>query len=343
MRLKKIILYIFLAICIFSVCLFVVPSGSRIDPGLKNSQKQLKDYMKSHHINGVMLVSGKDGQPNVIKNNETSNKNDLVNADQLFPTASLQKIITGTAIYQLQQKGQLNWNTPLSKYYPQVSGSQDITIRELMNHTSGLINNARPSEPLKNQEEQIAYMLKYMQNDHLHTWDYQDVDYELLAAIISKESHLSYNDYIQKNFAKPLKLRQIKDYSEVNQNEIPQPMSSNVDWHKVVVTTSSDFGAGNLFISPNDYWKFVYNSVLKDPKMINEYAQQAKHQEVAYFGGVYFKGDVIRAEGSIPGYNACFVANYKTKEMIMLFSNNINYLTLKKASDYLLHHYMGLF
>ena len=159
MRLKKIILYIFLAICIFSVCLFVVPSRSRIDPGLKNSQKQLKDYMKSHHINGVMLVSGKDGQPNVIKNNETSNKNDLVNADQLFPTASLQKIITGTAIYQLQQKGQLNWNTPLSKYYPQVSGSQDITIRELMNHTSGLINNARPSEPLKNQEEQIAYML----------------------------------------------------------------------------------------------------------------------------------------------------------------------------------------
>ena len=204
-----------------------------------------------------------------------------------------------------------------------------------------MINNARPSEPLKNQEEQIAYMLKYMQNDHLHTWDYQDVDYELLAAIISKESGISYNDYIQKNFAKQLKLRQIKDYSEVKQNEVPQPMSSNVDWHKVVVTTSSDFGAGNLFISPNDYWKFVYNKVLKDPKMINEYAQQARRQAVAYYGGVYFKGDVIRAEGSIPGYNSCFVANYKTKEMIMLFSNNINYLTLKKASDYLLHHYMG--
>ncbi|MDK7281937.1 serine hydrolase domain-containing protein, partial [Haemophilus seminalis] len=86
--------------------------------------------------------------------------------DQLFPTASLQKIMTGTAIYNLQQKKELGWNTTLSKYYPQVSGSSDITIRELMNHTSGLINNARPSEPLKNQEEQIAYMLKYMQNDH---------------------------------------------------------------------------------------------------------------------------------------------------------------------------------
>lgn len=78
---------------------------SRIDPGLKNSQKQLKDYMKSHHINGVMLVSGKDGQPNVIKNNETSNKNDLVNADQLFPTASLQKIITEPQFISCSKKG----------------------------------------------------------------------------------------------------------------------------------------------------------------------------------------------------------------------------------------------
>ena len=56
---KKIIVYIFLALCMFSVFLFIVPSGSRIDPGLKNSQKLLKDYMKSNHINGVMLVSGK--------------------------------------------------------------------------------------------------------------------------------------------------------------------------------------------------------------------------------------------------------------------------------------------
>lgn len=341
MRLKKFVLYILFALCAFSLFLFIVPSGSKIDPGVKNSRKQLKSYMESHHINGVMLVSGKDGQPIVVKNNETSNKDEIVNANQAFPTASLQKIMTGAAIYQLQQKNQLDWDTPLSKYYPQISGSNNITIRELMNHTSGLINNARPSKPLKNQEEQISFMLKYMQNDHLHTWDYQDVDYELLAAIISKQSKLSYNTYIQKNFAKLMRLNQIKDYSEVKQSEVPQPMSGNVNWHKVVVTTSSDFGAGNLFISPNDYWKFVYNSVLKDPKMINTFSRQAQHQAVAYFGGVYFKGNVIRAEGSIPGYNSCFVANYKTKQMIMLFSNNINYLTLKRASDYLLHHYMG--
>lgn len=146
---------------------------------------------------------------------------------------------------------------------------------------------------------------------------------------------------LHKIFYALLHLNQIKDFSEVNKKEIPQPLNENVSWHTVTVTTSSDFGAGNLFISPNDYWKFVYSEVLKDPKMINQFSQQTKGQEVAYFGGVYFKENIIRAEGSIPGYNSCFVADYKTKQMIMLFSNNIDYLTLKRTSDYILHHYYG--
>ena len=344
MHRKKFFLYSLIGICAFLLFLFVIPLGDRIDSGIRDSPKQLKEYMKFHHINGVMLVNDKKdkSRPIVVKNNETTNEEQIVKADQLFPIASLQKIMTGTAINQLEEQKQLSWNTPLSKYFPQVPGSKNITIRELMNHTSGLINNARPSSPLKNQQEQIAYMLKYIKYDHIHTWDYQDIDYELLAAIISRINNTTYNNYVQNNFAKPLHLHKVKDFSEVSQKEVPQPMVNNVNWHKVSITTSSDFGAGNLFMSPNDYWKFVYDRVLKDPKMINKYSRQAQHQEVAYFGGVYFKGNVIRADGSIPGYNCCFVANYKTKRMIMLFSNNINYFKLKRAADHILHDYMGV-
>lgn len=107
-------------------------------------------------------------------------------------------------------------------------------------------------KPLKNQDEQTKFMLKHMTYDHLHTWDYQDVDYELLAAIISKENAVSYNDCV-KNSVKSLGLKQIKDYAEVEKDEIPQPMVNNVSWRKVTLTTSSDFGAGNLFMSPKDY------------------------------------------------------------------------------------------
>ncbi|MGN1284609.1 MAG: serine hydrolase domain-containing protein [Candidatus Limosilactobacillus intestinavium] len=323
-----------------AIVIFLYSSG-RLHLGDKASPRQLKSYMKSHHINGVMLVNDKDGNPIVVQNKVATNKAEEVKADQLFPIASLQKIMTGAAVYQLNQKQQIEWNTPLSKYYPEVPGSKNITMRELMNHTSGLINNARPSSPLKNQKEQINFMLKHMTYDHLHTWDYQDVDYELLAAIISKETSTSYNSYVKNHLAKPLGLKKIKDYSEVKQKEVPQPMSKNISWRKVTLTTSSDFGAGNLFMSPKDYWKFVYNRVLKNPKMINEFSQMTHNQEVAYFGGVYFNGDVIYGDGSIPGYNCCFAADYKTKKMVMLFSNNMNYLRLKEASDHIRRDCMG--
>lgn len=331
MRLKKIAIFILVALG--ALILFLYSSG-RMRTGDKYSPKPLKNYMKFHHINGLMIINDKDGKPTVIENKETNDKADEVKVNRLFPIASLQKVITGSAIYRLKEENELNWNTPLSKYYPEVPGSQSITMRELINHTSGLINNARPSKPLRNQDEQTKFMLKHMTYDHLHTWDYQDVDYELLAAIISKENSVSYNEYI-KNSVRSLGLKRIKDYAEVEKNEVPQPMVNDVSWRKVTLTTSSDFGAGNLFMSPKDYWKFVYNDVLKNPKMINEFSHMTRHQEVAYFGGVYFNGDVIYADGSIPGYNCCFVADYKTKRMVMMFSNNINYWRLKETSDYI--------
>src|SRR5699024_2976984 len=102
-HLKKFVLYTIMALCAFSLLLFVIPTD-KMSLGSRNTPKVLKSYMKSHHINGVMLVSGKDGKPIVVENNETATKGKIVKANQLFPTASLQKIITGAGIYQLQQK-----------------------------------------------------------------------------------------------------------------------------------------------------------------------------------------------------------------------------------------------
>ena len=61
-----------MALCAFSLLLFVIPTD-KMSPGSRNTPKDLKSYMKCHHINGVMLVSGKDGTPVVVENNETTN------------------------------------------------------------------------------------------------------------------------------------------------------------------------------------------------------------------------------------------------------------------------------
>ena len=42
-------------------------SVDRVETGDKDLPTQVKDYMKWHHINDVALVSGKKGQPVVVK------------------------------------------------------------------------------------------------------------------------------------------------------------------------------------------------------------------------------------------------------------------------------------
>ena len=96
-----------------------------------------------------------------------------------------------------------------------------------------------------------------------------------------------------------------------------------------------------MLLSPLNYWNFIYHSVLSKPKLIKNFANQPKSQREAYFGGIYFQGTVIRANGSEPGYNCCFFADYKTKRTLMLFTNNIDYQTLRQTAEELYEIYYG--
>src|ERR1700688_2471755 len=67
--------------------------------------------------------------------------------DTVFDLASLTKVIaTTTAIMQLVEDGQLQLDAPVARYWPAfaANGKQQVTLRELLSHTSGL----RPGLPV---------------------------------------------------------------------------------------------------------------------------------------------------------------------------------------------------
>ena len=61
--------------------------------------------------------------------------------DTIFDLASLTKVIaTTTSVMRLEQLGQIKLNDPVAKYIPDFAqnGKQDVTIRQLLTHYSGL-------------------------------------------------------------------------------------------------------------------------------------------------------------------------------------------------------------
>jgi CubicO group peptidase (beta-lactamase class C family) len=84
--------------------------------------------------------------------------------DTVFAIASMTKPITATAVMILQDEGRLSVNDPVSKYIPQFKHVQldgrppprEITIRDLLTHTSGVGGSQRNQGTLKETVELLA-------------------------------------------------------------------------------------------------------------------------------------------------------------------------------------------
>lgn len=70
---------------------------------------------------------GQDQLPNVKWDSNTG-----------YQIGSISKLVTAVMLMQLEEKGKLSLNDKLSKYYPDAPNANKITIKNLMNHTSGL-------------------------------------------------------------------------------------------------------------------------------------------------------------------------------------------------------------
>ena len=83
--------------------------------------------------------------------------------ETLYKIASVTKIFTSVLIMQLYEQGRIDLDGTIGKYYPDYSGkgTGKITIRHLLNHTSGL-----PYVGPKSKEEAIGKGMEEIQMPH---------------------------------------------------------------------------------------------------------------------------------------------------------------------------------
>jgi uncharacterized protein YbbC (DUF1343 family) len=131
--------------------------------------------------------------------------------DTIFDIASLTKVIaTSTAVMQLVEKGKLNLEDPVAKYWPEfrVNGKEEITVRHLLTHYSGL-RAALDSKPkwssydtaLRMIEEEKAVL-------PLETgFIYSDINFIILGELVSRISGRPLDIYCTENIFKPLGMK----------------------------------------------------------------------------------------------------------------------------------------
>lgn len=338
-----------------SVCLNLVttPAAQAAKRPTDNQQikAQLKQLMKDYNANAVILMNGPHrDRPVIISNRITVNhkKAAAVSPHRLFPIASFQKSITGLAISQLAHRHRLSTSSPLAKYYPGIKNADRVTIQNLMTHTSGYADAARvaPHTMYRQRQMQRFTLKNYQINTDPGPWHYANVNYGFLALIISKVSHESYHHYLKRHILRrygmkdAVFLNQLHSYRKVtpslNVSYTYDPRAKGHHWQYLNREMAAEYGAGDMFCTPIDYWHFINRAILTNPRLIADYQQQEERvAKPYYYGGFYLQRGQLHTNSSCDGYSATMYCNYRSRRTVMIFSNNLNHAQMRRLASQL--------
>lgn len=148
---------------------------------------------------------------------ETTPVQTEVKADTVSAVGSISKIFCTTAALQLYEQGLLDIDAPVTDYVPEFTMQderyKDITVRMLMNHTSGLMGMVYDDMMLYDDIDTTCHdrFLGHLKNARLKAdpgtlATYSNDGFTLLEIVVERVSGESFTDYVENHISKLLKL-----------------------------------------------------------------------------------------------------------------------------------------
>lgn len=251
-------------------------------------------------------------------------------ANSVFRIASTSKQFTAACIILLAEQGKLSLDDNLHQFYPEFPDyAKQITIRHLLNHTSG-IRDYLTLASLKNLRNDDYYedtdVMKWLVNQRELNFNpgdeflYSNSGYWLLGQIVNKAAGMNMAEFAKKEIFDPLKMTSTHFHNNHNQivkNRASGYIPISAEAYQISMTTLNMIGDGGIFTTINDIKKwddsFYDNSVLS-----KEFWDRMTQQGVLNNGEVleYASGlgiseynglKVISHGGSFVGFRAEFI------------------------------------
>jgi CubicO group peptidase (beta-lactamase class C family) len=146
---------------------------------------------------GLQVAVYKDGKPVLVKGYGFANLELKVpvSNDTIFRIGSVTKQFTATVLLQLAEEGKLSLDDKLSKYYPDFPRAGDITLKQMLHHTSGIFSYtedpgfASDGMIKRTTDEMVTYIGKLPKTQDFEPgtdWHYSNSAYFILGGVIEK-------------------------------------------------------------------------------------------------------------------------------------------------------------
>lgn len=264
---------------------------------------------------GEILYQQTSGMANAAENR-------LADKETIFRIGSVTKQFTAAAIMRLAEQKKLSIEDPIGKYLPDFPKGDQVTIKHLLTHTSGLksytneqgfvekVNKPIKTKKLVGQIKELGYDFEPGEK-----WEYSNSGYYVLGYLVEIVSGNSYADFLQKEFFTPLKMNNsgVYDNTKSYKNETIGYAAENgeveptMDWE---MTWAG--GAGAIYSTVNDLYKWnqaIFKDRIFSPELLKQAHSKVKlndGSDYAYgFGwsvGEYRGQPVISHGGGLHGF-----------------------------------------
>lgn len=352
----NVVLALFLAF--FTTHVFAQSNQQKLDElfnKVSNDQKMLFNGIVIVMENGKLVYENTKGYADISKQK-------LITSTTNFSLASLSKIYTAIAVMQLNQKGKIDLDYALIKYFPEFP-FPEITIKQILSHISGLPDlgifqqyNLLGKNQLSNNDIIPALKDVKLLSKPGSEWNYSSIGFGLLALLIEKISHQSFQNYIQENICKPAGLK--NTYLDVSGASLldttkavcyvnPEHPVDNLTEEDTLRENKKDpiqsiIGPGLIVSNVDDLLRLdaaLYTNVLLDTNSKNEMFTPVKLSDGSFaqlhapiYSGLCWGIDIDTTEGKIvshnggsPGISTIFIRNVTKKQIVIVLENTDNF------------------
>ena len=188
-------------------------------------------------------------------------KKQKANTKTKYRVGSISKTFTAVIILQLIEEGKLRFDTKLNQFYPSVPNADNITIRQLLRHRSGIHNFTNAKDYTEWMEQAISkkdLVKKISSHDPAFEPDqkagYSNSNYVLLAFITEDIEKKFFDKIFEERIIRKCQLKNTTIGGKINTDKNEALSYSMLgDWQTATETDMSvPIGAGSVISTPTD-------------------------------------------------------------------------------------------
>jgi D-alanyl-D-alanine carboxypeptidase len=204
---------------------FISPARGQTDSGLSADMRAKVDRIAKQVLTDTGVPSAsiaivKSGQIVYVHAYGNARLNPLTPArtEMAYSIGSVSKQFTSTAILMLVEQGKLSLDDTVSKFVPHLTRASEVTIRQLLSHTSGYQDYwpqdyvmPMMTHPITANEILEMWARKPLDFDPGTKWQYSNTNYVIAGVIVEKVSGEPLLQFLQEHVFTPLKMRGIEN------------------------------------------------------------------------------------------------------------------------------------